>query len=85
MLNLEGFMNIRDLKQKGWSVSAIAAELHLDRKTVRKHLVAGPEPYKRENPAVTGHINSRRCCQNNSRAFSQIRAAAGGGVAQAAG
>jgi transposase len=51
MLNLEGFMNIRDLKQKGWSVSAIAAELHLDRKTVRKHLVAGPEPYKRENPA----------------------------------
>src|SRR5947209_18526165 len=30
MLNLEGFMNIRDLKQKGWSVSAIASELQLD-------------------------------------------------------
>jgi phage shock protein PspC (stress-responsive transcriptional regulator) len=28
-------MNIRDLKQQGWSVSAIAAQLGLDRKTVR--------------------------------------------------
>jgi transposase len=51
MLNLEDFMNIRDLKQKGWSVSAIAGELHLDRKTVRKHLLDAPQPYKRENPA----------------------------------
>src|SRR3954451_23103210 len=51
MLNLEDFMNIRDLKQKGWSVSAIADELHLDRKTVRKHLLDAPQPYKRENPA----------------------------------
>ena len=51
MLNLEDFMNIRDLKQQGWSVSAIAGELHLDRKTVRKHLLEAPQPYKRENPA----------------------------------
>src|SRR5216683_1716268 len=51
MLNLEDFMNLRDLKQKGWSVSAIADELHLDRKTVRKHLLEGPQAYKRENPA----------------------------------
>jgi transposase len=51
MLNLEDFMNIRDLKQQGWSVSAIADELHLDRKTVRKHLVEAPQPYQRENPA----------------------------------
>ena len=51
MLNLEDFMNIRDLKQKGWTVSAIAGELHLDRKTVRKHLLEAPQPYKRENPA----------------------------------
>ena len=51
MLNLEDFMNIRDLKQQGWSVSAIADELHLDRKTVRKHLLEAPQPYKRENPA----------------------------------
>jgi hypothetical protein len=52
MLNLEDFMNIRDLKQQGWSVSAIADELHLDRKTVRKHLLEAPQPYKRENPAL---------------------------------
>jgi transposase len=51
MLNLEDFMNIRDLKQQGWSVSAIAGELHLDRKTVRKHLLDAPQPYKRETPA----------------------------------
>jgi transposase len=51
MLNLEDFMNIRDLKQQGWSVSAIADELNLDRKTVRKHLVEAPQPYKRESPA----------------------------------
>ena len=51
MLNLEDFMNIRDLKQQGWSVTAIADELHLDRKTVRKHLLDAPQPYKRENPA----------------------------------
>jgi transposase len=51
MLNLEDFMNIRDLKQQGWSVSAIAEQLDLDRKTVRKHLLEGPQAYKRENPA----------------------------------
>src|SRR2546429_6081819 len=51
MLNLEDFMNIRDLKQQGWSVSAIADELSLDRKTVRRHLLDAPQPYKRENPA----------------------------------
>lgn len=51
MLNLEDFMNIRDLKQQGWSVSAIADELCLDRKTVRKHLLDAPQAYKRENPA----------------------------------
>src|SRR5713226_2754106 len=51
MLNLEGFMNIRDLKQQGWTVSAIAEQLNLDRKTVRRYLVEPPQPYKREQPA----------------------------------
>jgi transposase len=51
MLNLEGFMNIRDLKQQGWSVSAIAEQLNLDRKTVRRYLLEPPQPYTRENPA----------------------------------
>ena len=43
MLNLEGFIKIRDLKQQGWSVSAIADKLQLDRKTVRKHLLDAPQ------------------------------------------
>ena len=51
MLNLENFMNIRDLKQQGWGVSAIAEQLDLDHKTVRKHPLEAPQGYKRENPA----------------------------------
>jgi transposase len=51
MLNLEGFMNVRDLKQQGWSVSAIAEQLDLDRKTVRKYLLEQPQPYRRGHPA----------------------------------
>ena len=43
MLTLEGFMSVKDLKQQGWSISAIAAQLNLDRKTVRKYLVEAPE------------------------------------------
>ena len=50
MLTLEGFMNVRDLKQNGWSLSAIAEQLHLDRKTVRKYLLEAPQPYQRQNP-----------------------------------
>ena len=52
MLRLEEFMNVRELKRQGWSVSAIAARLHLDRKTVRKYLLEQVQPYKRENPAA---------------------------------
>jgi transposase len=52
MLNLEDFMNIRDLRQQGWSVSAIAEQLNLDRKTVRKYLLDTPQDYKREKPAA---------------------------------
>ena len=52
MLRLEEFMNVRELKQQGWSVSAIAARLNLDRKTVRKYLLEQVQPYKRRNPAA---------------------------------
>ena len=54
MLTLEDFMNVRDLKQQGWSVSAMAAQLNLDRKTVRKYLLDQVRPYKREPSAVQG-------------------------------
>jgi transposase len=52
MLTLEGFMSVRDLKQNGWSVSAIAEQLDLDRKTVRKYLLEAPRPYERQNPTA---------------------------------
>jgi transposase len=51
MLTLEDFMNVRDLKQQGWSMSAIAVPLNLDRKTVRKYLRDPVQPYQRGNPA----------------------------------
>ena len=70
MLNLKDLMNIRDLKQRGWSVSAIADELHLDHQTVRKHVMGAPQAYKWENPApcnidpyrpfLPGTVGSRR-------------------------
>jgi hypothetical protein len=41
MLNLEGFMNIRDLKQEGWSVSAIAEQLNQPRPQDRPQASAG--------------------------------------------
>ena len=44
----KGYLN---LKNNGWSVSAIAEQLDLDRKTVRKYLVESPQPYQRQNPA----------------------------------
>lgn len=36
---------IRELKQKGWTISAIARETGFDRKTIRKHLKAEATPY----------------------------------------
>ena len=59
MLKREGLMNVRERKQEGWSVSAIAEELSLDRKTVRKYLVNPPQLYRRQQ-AVTGKIDPYR-------------------------
>ena len=51
MFTLEDLMNVRDLKQQGWSVSAIAQQLDIDRKTVRRYLLDQVHSYQRENPA----------------------------------
>src|SRR6266516_5490003 len=45
-------MTVRDLKNNGCSVSAIAEQLDLDRKTVRKYLVHSPQPYQRQHPSA---------------------------------
>lgn len=44
MLNLEGWKMIRELKKSGMSVSAIAKQLKLDRKTVRKAIYSDSSP-----------------------------------------
>lgn len=48
MLRLEGFMEIQKLHADGLSVSEIARQLDLDRKTVRKYLREAPREYERK-------------------------------------
>ena len=48
-------------------MSAIAAQFDLDRKTVRKHLVEAPRPYKRENPAPGKIDPYRPFCGNDGK------------------
>jgi transposase len=48
MLRLEGFMEIQKLHHDGVSVSEIARQLNLDRKTVRKYLRQAPREYERK-------------------------------------
>jgi len=48
MLRLEGFMEIQKLHHDGVSVSEIARELNMDRKTVRKYLKQAPREYERK-------------------------------------
>lgn len=47
-LLLEDFFMIRELKQKGWTISAIARETGFDRKTIRKHLQAEVAPQSKK-------------------------------------
>ena len=39
---------IRELKQKGWTISAIARETGFDRKTIRKYLEAETTPQSKK-------------------------------------
>jgi transposase len=48
MLRLEDFMEIQKLHHDGLSVSEIARQLDLDRKTVRKYLREAPRAYERK-------------------------------------
>ena len=48
MLRLEDFMEIQKLPHDGWSVTEIARQLDLDRKTVRKYLRQAPREYERQ-------------------------------------
>jgi transposase len=48
MLRLEDFMEIQKLHHAGLSVSEIARQLDVDRKTVRKYLKQVPRSYERK-------------------------------------
>jgi transposase len=50
MVHLEEWMHIQELQQLGMSQSAIARQLGLDRKTVRKYLHAPPGNYRPRPP-----------------------------------
>jgi transposase len=39
MLAWEGYVELRNLKERGWSISAIARHTGLDRKTIRRYLL----------------------------------------------
>jgi len=47
-LLLEDFLMIRELKQKGWTISAIARETGFDRKTIQKCLKADTAPQSKK-------------------------------------
>jgi transposase len=49
MIGYEVWIMIRQLRDEGYSISAIARELHLDRKTVRKALQQ-PQPPEYQQP-----------------------------------
>lgn len=53
-LFVEDFFMIRELKQKGWTITAIAKETGFDRKTIRKYLNSetAPQSARRRRKAV---------------------------------
>lgn len=48
MLSLEADVEAHALRQQGWSISAIARHLGIDRKTVRRYLNGEREPGRRK-------------------------------------
>lgn len=50
MLTWEDDVEVHALRQRGWTISAIARNTGFDRKTVRKHLAVGGNPGVRARP-----------------------------------
>jgi transposase len=49
MIGFDRWIEVKGLRQRGWSIRKIARELAMDRKTVRRALSqARPQPYRRE-------------------------------------
>ena len=64
MIKLGELVMILDLHRQGLSVSAIARQVGVDRKTVRTYIAKGLEPptYKKRAPAPASSIASSRIC-----------------------
>ena len=72
MIKLGEVMMILDLHRQGLSVSAIARELGIDRKTVRQYIARGLEPPvygPRKPPPAAASIRSCRICGSGSTAY----------------
>ena len=54
MLSWEEFVELRNLHERGWSISAIARHLGKDRKTVRRYL-ADPDAREGCGPSAAQH------------------------------
>ena len=71
MIKLGELVMILELHRQGLSVSAIARQLGIDRKTVRVHIAKGLEApsYKTRPPRPRLIIRSRRICASGSPRF----------------
>ena len=81
MIRLEGWMKLHELRQQGLSISEISRTLHLDRKTVRKHLEQMPRSYERRRERImkretyTAYLRERweQGVHNASKLFAEIQ------------
>jgi transposase len=90
MLRLEGFMEIQKLHHDGVSITEIARQLNMDRKTVRKYLRQAPREYERKPKSwkvdpFRAYLRERweLGVTNAARLFAEIQKRGyGGGVTQ---
>ena len=61
MMNQETFVNIKDLREQGWTIKEIAAGTGFHPATVSKYLKQGPPPARREAPDSARVMNARWC------------------------
>src|SRR6476469_8282301 len=57
MLGLEDWMDIRSLHQQGLTVSEIARQVRMDRKTMKKYLREVPRAYRRKPKALRERLS----------------------------
>jgi hypothetical protein len=73
VITLGELVMILELHRQGVSVSAIARQLGIDRKTVRAYIAKGLEPptYKKRAPSTPSGIGSAHCSVSSRHANAQ--------------